>query len=267
MKILEDQKIFFDKIALNHNKICLENYTLFEFYSFKIVSDALTFLSDCNSVIDYGCGLGENIEMYHHGNGRYPLFLHGVDISENCLEVCYRNFKNYNYKFSLIVDNLDFLNNQSFDGGYIVNVLHHTDDHNNLLLELLKKIKKGGKLVVIDSGSDSVLHNLLLKIFPYVPKFIKKNYSNDLIIDGNIPNKIPVHVNSLCDLLKSNNHDYELIFFNGIISSLCEIIKGMGIKISQKNLFFKKLLNLDFFLANYLHKNKSNLFVLKINVN
>lgn len=101
---------------------------------FAVISKHLYFKNiDTNNkkVLDYGCGLGQNIYLIHNSSG--------YDISELSKEY----FKKYNLNF------INNLNNQKVDIILHSNVLEHLENPLENLKEIYNLLNDNGKLILI----------------------------------------------------------------------------------------------------------------------
>ena len=90
---------------------------------------------DINSrILDFGCGLGQNI--YYLPNAM------GYDISKFGVEFC----KKKNIKAT---NNVDEVNNESFDIVLSTHVLEHHPNPKQMLEQIFSKLKKGGTLILV----------------------------------------------------------------------------------------------------------------------
>src|SRR5919199_1905686 len=85
-------------------------------------------------VLDYGCGLGQNI--YYMPNAA------GYDISQFGVEFCRRKGIN-------ATNHLDELADEGFDVVLSAHVLEHHPHPKTMLEEIYSKLKKGGKLILV----------------------------------------------------------------------------------------------------------------------
>lgn len=87
-----------------------------------------------SKILDFGCGLGQNI--YKIPNAA------GYDISEFGIEFCRRKGINATTNLSDIAD-------ESFDVVFTAHVLEHHPHPKTMLEDMFKKLKKGGKLILV----------------------------------------------------------------------------------------------------------------------
>ncbi len=85
-------------------------------------------------VLDFGCGLGQNIYLIKNSVG--------YDISKFGVEFCKR-------KGIATVDDLNKLEDESFDIVFSSHALEHVENPSNTLYLMKRKLKKDGKLILI----------------------------------------------------------------------------------------------------------------------
>jgi SAM-dependent methyltransferase len=85
-------------------------------------------------VLEFGCGLGQNIVGMPNATG--------YDISQFSLEECRK-------KGIKVTDNLKKLKDNSFDIVFSAHVLEHLENPSEAILQMKKKLKNDGKLIII----------------------------------------------------------------------------------------------------------------------
>jgi SAM-dependent methyltransferase len=137
---------------------------------------------------DFGCGTGRWSKYFHNRVGAVAA----IDPSEAVLSasMVLKDINNvYLYKAS--IDNLPFEDNY-FDFGFSLGVLHHIPDTQKAMNACVKKIKPGGHFLVYlyyNLDNRSVLYkalfflsNLVRKVVSRLPDFFKKLFCNFLAI-------------------------------------------------------------------------------------
>lgn len=252
-KIILDQKSFFDLNAIFVKEQGAVEKGFFHEYAFKQVTKGFRWIGEsCERVLDYGCGIGLTLEQYLVVNAGREVDIVGVDISENCIRVIEQKYPNG--KFEVIEDNdLSFLNDESVDACYIVHVLHHSEKHADIYSELYRVCEKGGKLLVVDLTSTNLLINISRSLFLFSLRFITNKFSDDLVIDGDIPEKLTVIPSEVVEgleglgfVVEKIDHGHLFLFvldwFSKITNmSLPSCVLAFLLKIE------KKLLKYDFF--------------------
>ncbi|BEI40378.1 hypothetical protein PHIN9_03090 [Polynucleobacter sp. HIN9] len=251
LKEEKEQKIFFELNALREDdKQNLDEYFLA--YSIQATLDGMRWLNTDELILDYGCGLGDSIEMYRLANNSYPSSLIGVDIAKNAIS---KIEKKYAYNFYQITENkIPMLQDGIVSSVYMINVLHHTTTRNQIFCEVLRVLKPGGKFLIIDITDKNLFIEFGRKIFMYVPGYIKKQFSKDLIIENTIPEKLPVDPDTIVGDLISAGYEIErvgrhsLFFF--VFDWFEKILKLEISKGKYKNIY-KPILWLENFLLRY----------------
>lgn len=126
--------------------------------------------SDAKDIIEIGCGVGAQSEILLR---RFPnINLTGVDLNERQLKAAKDFIKNIPYAkgrhdYQLMdAANLNFESN-SFDGGFLCWVLEHVPGPTNVLSELRRVVKPGGRIYVTEVLNSSFF------LDPYSPNVWK----------------------------------------------------------------------------------------------
>jgi SAM-dependent methyltransferase len=85
-------------------------------------------------VLEYGCGLGQNIYLINHAVG--------YDVSSFSMEFCRK-------KGVLITKHLETLPSREFDVVLCCEVLEHVEEPLKILRVIYSKLRKGGKLILV----------------------------------------------------------------------------------------------------------------------
>lgn len=259
MKIEKDQKKFFDLYAASHKKKEPPN-TFFSELSIVDIRKGFRWLSDCDSVLDYGCGTGETINLFLTSTNSQPTRIVGIDLSEVSIEVAKTR---YTYEFYVVTDNnLSFLSPASLDGAFMLGILHHTDDHQKIFDEIYNVLEPGGKFLVVDMTKNNPLIEFARYLFPYMPKRIQGMFPDDLVIDETIPEKLRVEIDVTLAALKKAGFTVELVTHGHLFYFIFDWLERMTrLNISKTKLnviyswiyrFEKRLLTMRFF-KNYAH--------------
>lgn len=110
----------------------------------RYIDDAIEFLSDCSSIVDFGCGNGW---LSRQLAKTFSKEIIGIDFSESQIELAKKNtpIKNIKYKKIDHVSDLPTANGYIFHG-----VLHHMDSSNILkILSIVNEHAESGTKVVI----------------------------------------------------------------------------------------------------------------------
>lgn len=128
------------------------------------VNAILNFFGDINSktVLDVGCGKGR----FSRITAEKGAIVTGVDISKKLLGTARRKIKNVNFVRDSAT-NLSF-SNESFDYVFSVEVLEHVPHTQTTIKEMVRVLKKNGKIIIIDKNKLSIhdkffLPNVLIK--------------------------------------------------------------------------------------------------------
>lgn len=188
--IIKDQKLFFD-LQAKKKKNSKSNYSA-KFASKEIIL-GMQWLGKCDNILDYGCGEGTTIDFFLN-YAQKKVKITGIDLSDNAIINAKKKYPNYLF-YKIANNNLDIIQNNFFDGSYLIMVLHHATDHQKIFNEIYKKTKIGGKFFICDLSSNNPIIKLGRYLFRFVPKYVKKNFEeDDLVVDGSIPDKYPVNI-------------------------------------------------------------------------
>jgi len=198
-QVIKNQKEFFNENA-SYEKPILSSPFFFE-YANKEQVDGFKWLGDAKSILDYGCGTGATIEAFSKVNSGGAYAFIGVDIAEMAIKKVKLNFPNDT--FHLIDNNkIPLLPNESVDGAYLMHVLHHSYEHQEIFQEIYNKLKKDGKFLLNDLSSNNPFVKLSRSIFLFLPSFIKQRFSDDLVVEGGIPDKYKVNPEDVVSSLR-----------------------------------------------------------------
>lgn len=264
MKIEKDQKKFFDLYAASHQKKEPLNSFLFELAVVEI-RDGFRWLSDCSSVLDYGCGTGETIDLFLSTTHSRPARIVGIDLSDVSIEVAKSR---YPYEFYVVPDNsLSFLSSASLSGAFMLGILHHTESHQKILDEIYRVLEPWGKFLIVDMTKNNPLIEFARALFPYAPKRIQQMFPDDLVIDRTIPEKLHVDVDETIAALKRAGFSVELVTYGHLFYFVFDWFERLTrLNISKTKFkviyswihrFEKRLLTMRFF------KNRAHLFAIQ----
>ena len=192
-----------------------KNYNSFEAQEFiaeEIIND-----TSVRRILELGCGKGINIsyllKMGFQGN------IFGIDISSVAINHARKKVELKNVNLS--VQNATKLNfpNEFFDCVYVINLLHHVEDHLKVINEAKRVLRKNGKLLIVDLNGSNIFYKLAIKILPIFPKKLKNFlFEGDLFLDGEFPQRSAISSRQLKSLLEKNfiivYEDYYHLFFN-----------------------------------------------------
>lgn len=190
IKIMDAQLAFFNENAILDKPEIPEPFFLK--YAAKEVVSGFLWLGDRKRVLDYGCGTGTSIDGFFRANPRGNNIFIGVDIADVAVRRIAQRYPKFN--FYTIVDNkIPQLPDGGVDGAYLLHVLHHSHEHENIFKEIYSKLEPGGKLFLSDLSSSNPIIKLFRSLFVLAPSFVKQRFSDDLVVDGNIPEKYKVN--------------------------------------------------------------------------
>jgi SAM-dependent methyltransferase len=198
-RIVEDQSEFFNENAI-HEKPDL-TAAIFNEYAKREQTSGFVWLGEKKRILDYGCGTGASIEAFLKDNpNEEPQFI-GVDIADLAIQKVQQRYPDFT--FYTIKDNkIPLIEDGSMNGAYLQHVLHHSHEHDAIFKEIYSKLDKGGKFFLSDLSSNNPIIKLFRGIFVLSPDFIKRRFSDDLVVDGNIPEKYKVDPTDIINKLK-----------------------------------------------------------------
>lgn len=187
------------------------------------VQTALEFFGNVREkkILDAGCGKGRFSKILHDEGA----LVTGLDLSDELLKSAKNNFKGINF-IKASVTKINFPD-CFFDFILSVEVIEHVPDHQKAISEMIRVLKKGGKIIIIDKNILSLHRKFLL------PNVLLKKYME-------LTNKW---------FYPTNFQFKEKWFFWGDIDKIfkkyCRESKADYIKTSEKKLFsFLPFLNL-----------------------
>jgi len=226
LQIVEDQLRFFNENAI-HEKPDLTASIFKEFVS-KELSSGFTWMGERKRILDYGCGTGTAIDAFlkHNPHGK-PLFI-GVDIADMAIQKVRGRYPDFT--FYTIEDNkIPLVNDYSMDGAYLLHVLHHSHEHDAIFKEIFSKLEKGGKFFLCDLSSSNPILKLFRGLFVLSPDFIKRRFSDDLVVDGSIPEKYKVDPEDIINKLRETGFTIQeegcALFYAFNVKDFCVLLK------------------------------------------
>lgn len=203
-KIIKDQMRFFDMSAHEHAHIHshIPDAPLFFQYVNKEQFSSLNWLSDGEIILDYGCGTGETLKRFLRGRKSEKYKIYGVDIAGEAISEIARKYPKYDF-FKIKNNLIPQIEDGTVDGAYMMHILHHSKEHNAIFKEINKKLRKDGKYVINDLSSNNPFLSFFRGLFTTSPNFIKSRFSDDLVVDGMIPEKYKVDMHVVVKELES----------------------------------------------------------------
>ena len=117
-----------------------------------------------NNILDFGCGIGKNLETVVNFN---PKEITAIDISDVSIEKAKKNSENFNSKIIFKTSNCEStgLEGEKFDLVYGSGILHHLKLE-KAIIEIKRVLKKEGKIVFVEPLGTNPLINLYRKLTP-----------------------------------------------------------------------------------------------------
>lgn len=199
LKIEEDQLKFFNENATLNKPALTTNFFLE--YANKEQADGFAWLSDKKRILDYGCGTGTSIEAFCKVNKGSDFSFVGVDISDVAIQRVSQNYPGITF-YTIDNNKIPLLPDDSVDGAYLLHVLHHSYEHEAIFREIYTKLGKGGKFFLSDLSSNNPIIRFFRNMFVLSPRFVKRRFADDLVVDGAIPEKYKVDPEAVVAELK-----------------------------------------------------------------
>ena len=159
MKNLEQKnKEFFNKIAGYYDKSIFKNLL------FNPVKKAVEFVKVKKNlkILDAGCGTGNLLKILEDKNANLKLY--GVDISKEMLKIARKKLKNVKIKLEA-AEKLSFKKNY-FDYVFSIDAFHHYYNHDLVMKNFYRVLKKDGYLIVVDFSFGMFFNKIFSKIEP-----------------------------------------------------------------------------------------------------
>lgn len=265
MTIVKNQKKFFD---LNFRQQKPHTKGAFsDFYGEEIARNGFIWLKKEKKILDYGCGSGTSLDLYLESTKNFNSQIIGVDISEEGIKQIKKKYSQYSF-FKISHNLIPQIHEETLDAVYLTHILHHTRNHQAIFNEISKKLKKSGKFFICDLTSNNPIINIARMVFLFVPISVRNKFSDDLVVDGDIPNKYKVDVNKTIDKLKKSGFNIVEInykhLFLFVFFWINTILKINETKSSFYLFFLKKIYNLESLLLKYnFFKYKAHMFSIK----
>jgi SAM-dependent methyltransferase len=198
-QIVEDQHRFFNENAIQEKPDLTA--AIFKEYANKEQTSGFVWLGERKRILDYGCGTGTSIDAFLKDNpcGK-PIFI-GVDIADLAIQKVQQRYPEFTF-YAIKKNNIPQVKEGSMDGAYLLHVLHHSHEHDAIFKEIYSKLEPGGKFFLSDLSSNNPIIKLFRSVFVLSPDFIKRRFTDDLVVDGNIPEKYKVDPKDIINKLK-----------------------------------------------------------------
>lgn len=246
-QIIQDQKAFFNANALLEKT--KKDSVLLDVYVNKEQAEGFSWLSGCQKILDYGCGTGTSVDFFFQTNPDSTAKFIGVDIAENAIKKIVEIYPQH--EFFLIENNqLPSTQGRKVDGAYLLHVLHHSHDHQEIFDAIYEALLPGGKFFLSDLSSANPFINRARNLFTLLPKGIKKRFSDDLVVDGSIPDKYPVDISEVLNQLRAIGFKIEKVGYGHLYCFLFDWLEHF-VPISRFRPIqwvYKKLINFEQYL-------------------
>lgn len=259
-QIIQDQKAFFNANALVEKT--QKDSALFGAYVNKEQMEGFYWLSDCQKILDYGCGTGTSIDFFYKTNPGSEARFIGVDIADNAIKKIAELYPQH--EFYLIDNNRPpSLQDKQADGAYLLHVLHHSHEHQEIFNSIYMALLPNGKFFLSDLSSKNPFIKGARTIFTLLPNWIKNKFTDDLVVDGSIPDKYPVNINKVLYQLESVGFKIEKVGYGHLYCFLFDWLERF-VPLSKFRIFhwlYKRLMDFEQYLLtrNYF-QNRAEVF-------
>ncbi len=248
--VIIDQEYFFDQNALQDRTIDYES--VFYNYINKEQLEGLKWIEDRQKILEYGCSVGNSLELFFKTRDQKKYSIYGVDISGGAIKKISKKYPKYHF-YKISNNKIPQIKNGTIDAVFITHVLHHSHDHQDIFNEIHKKLKKGGKFLINDLSSNNPINRLGRIVFVRLPKFMKNKFSDDLVVGETIPDKYKVDINDVVKQLKETGFKITKIGHGHLFFFVFDWIDKF-IPFSKIQLFrslYKGLIKFEYFLLKY----------------
>jgi 2-polyprenyl-3-methyl-5-hydroxy-6-metoxy-1,4-benzoquinol methylase len=200
--VLGDQEKFFN---INANEKKTNNQPkLFTDFANKEQIEGLKWLKNEKTILDYGVGTGTSIDRFFEVAGVSPedISFYGVDIAEMAVLEAKKKYPKYKF-YKTDGKTMPQILNESVDCVYLLHVLHHSKNHDEIFKEIYRVLKPGGKFLINDLTSKNPLIRFGRFIFALFPNIFGNKFPDDLVVEGKIPDKYPLDTKLLSEQLKN----------------------------------------------------------------
>ncbi len=197
--IQQDQELFFNENSLKE-KPSVEKDIFYD-YANKEQFYCFDWLQDSKSILEYGCGTGTSLDIFFENRDRAKYSITGVDIAEAAVNKAKKNYPEYSF-FKINDNKIPQMQNSSVEGAFMLHVLHHSRNHEDIFKEIYAKLQKNGKFFLNDLSSRNPFIKFGRFMFALFSDILKNKFPEDLVVDGVIPDKYPVNISEVIKQLK-----------------------------------------------------------------
>ena len=215
-KIQADQELFFNENSLMDKPIVASD--IFYKYANKEQFYCFEWLESAKSILEYGCGSGTSLDIFFETRERSDYIIYGVDIAEIAVAKAKKLYPEFSF-FKISDNKIPQMQNSSVEGAFMLHVLHHSRNHEDIFREIHAKLQNGGKFFLNDLSSRNPFIRLGRLMFALFSDLFKNKFPEDLVVDGVIPDKYPVDIKLVLKQLENTGFkmlevgDRPLFFF------------------------------------------------------
>ena len=203
--IISDQKEFFNKIAVRGEHKIVSNKFFFDYVN-KEQINGFNWISADKKILEYGCGSGNSLDLFFETRDINNYDFYAVDIAEEAIKIPQKKYPTIKF-FTITKNKIPQIKENSLDAAYMFHVLHHSSSHQEVFNEISLKLKPGGKFLINDLTSNNPIIKTGRLLFTNMPGFIKNRFSDDLVVEGKIPEKYKIDTNTVKKQLDQANFE------------------------------------------------------------
>jgi SAM-dependent methyltransferase len=207
--VVKDQEHFFN-INAQSEKVAIEG--LFYDYVNKEQFEGFKWISDAKKILEYGCGTGTSLDIFFKGRKQDKYEVFGVDIAGEAIKEIKKAYPKYKF-YKIKANKIPQIKNGALDAAFMLHVLHHSHDHQDIFNEISLKLKSGGKFFISDLASNNIFVRTGRSIFGLVSGLVRHKFKDDLVVDGKIPEKYKVDIPQTLKLLKKAGFKIEKVYY------------------------------------------------------
>jgi len=207
-KVVTDQKLFFNMASAKELIRPFDQF-LMEYVN-RQQYDCFDWLSDTKTLLDYGCGNAESVDVLLEKHPKERFKIIGVDIAEEAVKHAQKRYPQFSF-FTIKNNTIPQIKNASMEGAYMIHVLHHAEGHQEIFDTIASKLKPGGKFFLNDLTSQNPFISLGRFFFTKLPGSVQQKFSDDLVVDGQIPDKYRIDIPTIVKQLKKAGFTVEKV--------------------------------------------------------
>lgn len=225
------------------------------YYANKELFHCFNWIENSEVILDYGCGWGNSLDLFFLTRDKSKYKIYGVDISAASIELASKRYPEFSF-IKISNNQIPQISDRSIEGVFLSHVLHHSREHEAIFKEIHRKLRPAGQFFLSDLTSQNPFLKICRKLFQLMPNILKEKFNDDLIVNGQIPEKLKVNIDETISILRKTGFEiidvgYGHLFFFlfGWCDKLIPLSKCISVSAIYKKLiaFEKYLLRFTFF--------------------